>query len=533
MSEFLRITTPIVNRNQNVNPQGRPQADPSVPFQMLDATKVQSLSQHKEILEQNQTILLKNEQPSIMANMLQDPQAVVHFLRTIYLVQEVVGMLPLMNNPLSEEIEELFNKMILTPEDIVGEMIKQEEGATLFKGELYDNLRNILSEMGKLDASQTMEPQTFWQRLFGLGDDVTFEDIKQLIASLFSKNESNSVLSSLNTDWAKDGTVGNYQAIAKYDISALLKAINSMSSREEILTSVGNNLNYLAKALAPQKILSEKLSHLSEWFKDPDDQFNFSELKRVVLDVLSEVEKSILYNSRLARNVSIVEYNLSRFADSDEALKQTIENMLKYFATEEDAVKFERMVFEQVVRMQESDIHSSKSQVLTTLSRLIEKEIENASLLNLSSDKIEKIVYSMLSSPTNFTPLLHFVIPVEYLDQKSFAEVWIDPDVEDESTKNKSKKGDNMQVLVAFDINDLGRFEAELRVQNNAMSAYIYVPKGLLETFKDLDQPIIQAVLRTKYNFEDVEIRELEKPRSLMDVFQSLPLRRSGVNVKV
>lgn len=533
MAEFLRITTPMINRNQNVNPQGRPQADPSVPFQMLDATKVQSLATHKEILEQNQTILLKNDQPSIMANMLQDPQAVVHFLRTIYLVQEVVGMLPLMNNPLSEEIEELFNKMILTPEDIVGEMVKQEEGATLFKGELFDNLRNLLSEMGKIDASQTLEPQTFWQKLFGLGEDVTLEDLKNLIASLFSKNESNPVLSGLNTDWAKDATIGNYQIIAKYDVSALLKALNSMSSREEILTSIGNNLNYLAKALAPQKILSEKLTHLSEWFKNPDEEFNFTELKRVVLDIMGEVQKSILYNSRLEKNVAIVEYNMSRFADSDEALKQTIENMAKYFETPEEFAKFEKMVYEQVVRMQNTDIHTSQSQVLTTLSKLIEKEIENASVFNLTSDKIEKIVYSMLSSPTNFTPLLHYVIPVEFLDQKSFAEVWIDPDVEDETSKKKGRKGDNMQVLVAFDINDLGRFEAELRIQNNAMSAFIYVPKGLLETFKDIEQPIMQTVLRTKYNFESVEVRELVKPRSLMDVFQSLPLRRSGVNVKV
>lgn len=533
MAEFLRITTPMINRNQNVNPQGKPQADPTVPFQLIDASKVQSLAVQKQMLEQNQTILLKNDQPSIMANMLQDPQAVVHFLRTIYLVQEVVGMLPLMDNPLSEEIEELFKTLMLNPETIVGEMMNQEDMATLFRGELFDNLRNLLAEMGKLDAQQKNDSLTFWQRLFGLGDTKLDEhSLRSLIANAFNHSD-NSVLSGLTNEWEQAGMTGSYEAIAKYDISALLKAMNSISSREEILQSLGNTLAYLSKALAPQTLLSEKLKNLSEWFKDTGEEFNFSEIKRVVLETLEEIEKSILYSPKIEKNVSIVAYNLSRYADSEDALKQSLNSMAKYFANEAEFSKFKIMVYAQLSKMQNTDIHSTQSQVLSTLSKLIEKEVENANLFNLSPEKIEKIIYSMLSSPTNFTPLLHYVIPVEFENQKSFAEVWIDPEAEDESGKKKGKKGDNMQVLVAFDIDVLGRFEAELRVVNDSMSAYIYVPSGYVETFRDMNEAIMQSILQTKYKFETVEVRELEKNRSLMDVFSNLPLRRSGVNVKV
>lgn len=533
MAEFLRITTPMINRNQNVNPQGRPQADPTVPFQLIDASKVQSLAQHKELLSQNQTILLKNDQPSIMANMLQDPQAVVHFLRTIYLVQEVVNMLPLMNNPLSEEIEELFQNLMLHPDDIVGEMMKQENTATLFRGELFDNLRNLLSEMGKLDASSNNEPLTFWQRLFGLSEDTKLDELslRTLLANLFGKNEEQSAYSGLTNEWIV--SKGSYQAMAKYDISTLLKAMNSMQAREEILNSIGNNLSYLGKALAPQTILSEKLLNLAEWFKDPGKDFDFSEVKKIVLQTLAEIEKSILYSPKLEKNISIAEYNLSRYADNEDALRQSIDNMAKYFLNEEEFAKFEQMVYSQLAKLQNTNIASTQSQVLTTLSKLIETEVENAHLLNLGADKIEKIIYSMLSSPTNYTPLLHYVIPVEYQNQHSFAEVWIDPNAQEEGKSKKGKKGDTMQVLVAFDIEQLGRFEAELKVYNNSMSAYIFVPKGLLETFKDMNDAIIQGIAKTKYSFENVEIRELDKPRSLMDVFHNLPLRRSGVNVKV
>lgn len=526
MAEFLRITTPMINRNQNVNPQGRPQADPTVPFQMLDASKVQSLSQHKEMLSQNQTIILQNDQPSIMANMLQDPQAVVHFLRTIYLVQEVVNMLPLMNNPLSQEIEELFQNLMLHPKDIANEMMNQEETSTLFRGELFDNLRNLLSEMAKLDSAGKSDSLTFWQKLFGLGEEADESTLRSLLSNLFGKN-GEALPNGLTNEWVN--LKGSYEALAKYDISALLKAMNALQAREEILNSVGNNLAYLSKDLAPQKLLSEKLLSLSQWFKDPGEDFDFAEVKRIVLQTLEEIENSILNSPKIEKNVAMVEYNLSRYADSENALKQSLGNMVKYFLNEEEFAKFEDMVYAQLSKMQESD---SSSKVLTTLAKLIQKEVDNAHVFNLSSEKIEKIIYSMLSSPTNYTPLLHYVVPVEYEKQRSFAEVWIDPDAEEEKSGKRGKKGDMMQVLVAF-VNQLGRFEAELKVYNDTMSAFIYVPKGLLETFKDMSEPIMKSIVNTKYSFESVEILELERPRSLMEVFQNLPLRRSGVNVKV
>ena len=37
----------------------------------------------------------------------------------------------------------------------------------------------------------------------------------------------------------------------------------------------------------------------------------------------------------------------------------------------------------------------------------------------------------------------------------------------------------------------------------------------------------------TGYRFGEVKVERLERPRSLMDVFKSLPYKRTGVDVKV
>ena len=120
------------------------------------------------------------------------------------------------------------------------------------------------------------------------------------------------------------------------------------------------------------------------------------------------------------------------------------------------------------------------------------------------------------------------------MGMRAFAEAWIDPICEDdENTSSKKKNGDRMQVLVAFDIDTMGRFETELFVNQNKMSAFIYVPSDYYEVFKDMTKDVAKAIANTKFNFEKVEVLPLAAPRSLMEVFKTLPIRRTGINVTV
>ncbi|MBR3839560.1 MAG: hypothetical protein IKM20_00305 [Erysipelotrichales bacterium] len=536
MAEFLRVTQPIVNRAMNVTAQGKPLQNPTVPFQIIDTSKVQSMSTGKQMSEQNQTLILDADQPSILSQMLQDPSATVHFLRTIYLLQEVIGMMPMIDSPVSKEIEELFNNLLLHPDDIVGEMIKQEQSSTLFKGELFDNLRNMIDEMVKFDVHNLKEALNegknsgFLSNLFTSNEQVTNKTAENLMHNMQSGELPPEVTYAI-----KEMGATNYEGQIKNDIARLLKNMNGVASRRDILTSIGNNLTYLSTALAPHKALAEQLRNLAEWFKYPNEEFNFTKLKQLVAECTTQAEKSVLYNEKVAKNISILQYNFSRFMETTEGLEKATENMFKYLLDEKDMIEFRDMVYKEVIAMSNKEGKESTSKVMTTLCKLIEKQVENSTLTNLNSEKIEKIVYSLLSSPTNFTPLLHYVIPVEYMNMRAFAEVWVDPlcEGDEDENGNKGSKSDLTQVLVAFDIDRLGRFETEIMINKNKMSAYVYVPNDYYEVFKDMSYDVIQAIAKTSYTFDKVEVRPLAAPRSLMEVFKTLPIRRTGINVTV
>ena len=150
----------------------------------------------------------------------------------------------------------------------------------------------------------------------------------------------------------------------------------------------------------------------------------------------------------------------------------------------------------------------------------------------LSSEKIDKIVSSLLSSPCNYTPLLHFIVPVQDMDMKSFAEIWIDPNDEGE-TKRGGDSAENIHMLIVFDVDGIGRFEAELFVRQQDISLTLLCPPMYVSALSGIATNIARSANGTGFRFKDIQIDRLERPRSLMDVFKALPRKRTGINMRV
>lgn len=54
----------------------------------------------------------------------------------------------------------------------------------------------------------------------------------------------------------------------------------------------------------------------------------------------------------------------------------------------------------------------------------------------MKGESVESVIHSLLSSPSNFTPLLHFIAPIDDGQSKAFGEMWINPD-EDNGASSK------------------------------------------------------------------------------------------------
>lgn len=478
MADIPRIETPLIDRTP-MNPSVRPTAETMVPFNLSDVTHVMQPHDASEILQQNTGYLPGEEAPKILADLLRDPAVTVSMIRNIYLLQEVINLLPANNQPITNELEQLFARLMLSPEDLVAEMQRQEQSTTLFKGELFDMLRNLLAQS---EATSRPELAT------GVG--------------------------------------------------VLLKALNAAMSRSDTLHSVANNLQFLADSLGGKGQLAEKILQIIPQLREPAASEGFPFLKDQVLSILQEVESSVLYSPQMEKVLPLVVYNLSRFNDNPDFLPEALKFLLSMVdgdaartqLSEKLEVYLARFLSPdgaQMAREAEDD-----SRVMETLAKIIGRETSSDELKLMSGDKLEKIVHSLLSSPSNFTPLLHFILPVEYMDLRAFAEIWIDPNAEEDPSR-KGGSADTNHMLMVFDVEGVGRFETELFVQDKRIAMNLLCPPAYLEFFKNIGPAIRGALVNSQYRFEAINIDRLDRTHSLMDVFTDLPKRRMGIDVKV
>lgn len=475
MPEFLRVTTPIVNKNQAITQ--KPGIDPTGAFSIQNTTKVVQTHNQSELLKQNNG-LPENEAPTLLLDLLKDPTVTVSYLKNIFMLEELFKLLPANNQTVSKEIESIFEALLVKPENLVQEMINQEKASTAFKGELFDFLRGISERERERPEVQ--------------------------------------------------------QSIAR-----LLRSINSLGNQKDILESIGNNLGFLREKLGASSALSEKLDRLISGFRGESAADSFQTLKSETISLIKEIEDSILYSSKLGKTLSILTYNLSRFnAGTDFAAEAAYR--FRQLLSPEDKKVFNEL-FEKYVRaLQSADglnfinadgVKPQENDVMTLLIKLISQQSGSEELSVADSAKLEKMLHSLLSSPCNFTPLLHFILPLQQDDTRAFAELWLNPECDERDLPAGVDKG--LHLLMVIDIDGVGRFETEFYVYNSTIDFSLFCPKGCEEGFEGVLRALPRMLYGTGYHLGSSNVSILNSSRSLMDVFKSLPYRRVGVDVKI
>lgn len=518
MADLLRITTPLVDRvpTQGTQSGARSVVDPAVPFDLSDVTRVIQTNNAAEIMQQNTGLMAgEAETPKILIDLLQDPAVTSSMIRSISVLEEIISLLPANNASLTREIEQLFSSLLLSPDQIVAELQKQEHSTTLFRGDLFDQLRMILAQSQNKPEVAT-----------GIG--------------------------------------------------VFLKALNASLSRNDVLESVSNNLAFLASNLRSSPTLSEKLNGLIAALRAPNAGESFPQLKAQVMEMMRTVQSSVLYTPEMEKTMPLIIYNLSRYNDNQDFLPDAL-NLLLYTMNNEgqknllvdNLQRFIEKLFPESTALETAQSQSltpqeatvlrqnlikdlfllngpgvsvaahvaraveEESQVMESLAKIIGKQARSEDISLLSGDKVEKIIHSLLSSPSNFTPLLHFIVPVEHNNLRAFAEIWVDPNADSDSPAKKKGGEDATHMLMVFDVEGIGRFESELYVQDKRLALNLLCPPPYLEFFKDVGPALRKAIAKTGYSFEAIHIDRMERTHSLMEVFTNLPHKRTGIDVTI
>lgn len=477
MPDILKVTTPLIHKNQPVPPKSN--VDPTNPFQLQDTARVIQPHNQSEILKQNTSLLEGGDAPTLLLNLLKDPAVAVSYLKNIFLLEEIFKLLPANNKTVTQEIEQYFHRLLMQSDDILPEMLRQENASTLFKGELFDFLRQTSDE----HASNP--------------------DLQLAIANL-------------------------------------LKAVNNQLCKKDILDAVANSLDYLRDSLASSKSLSAQLESLSVRFREPGAENAFQQLKAETLGLFQQIEDSLLFSPKLAKVLSITVYNLSRFNDSQTFLSESafrLRQLLTGPQRQQFAPLFERFQSELRAGLWTErprggdDAQTGGSRVMDALIGLVARQSGDQNLNTADAAKIDNILHSLLSSPCNFTPLLHFIVPALHENMRAFAEIWINPESDEKDMPEGAGKG--IHFLLVVDVESIGRFEAELFVHGQIIDFSLFCPEDCTERYEEMMRGLPGLLAGMSFRLGQTRLEPLKRSRSLMDVFKSLPYKRVGVDVKI
>lgn len=453
MADILKVSPPQVKTTHTIS-RNIPQ--PQTPFQITDTVKVNNLTTSKEMMKQNQTIL-SGGGASVLQSLLKDPLGSIRYIQSIYLLQEVMSLLPLPDEMLNEELMRLFSSMLLQPDELSNEMMLQEKYSSLFQGELFDYLRNLVLTSN--------------------------EDVKD-------------------------------------QVHQLLKGLVAHLSKDQIKESLLFQMQEILDEFAGSKFEPD-IQQLMERMKVSDQ---LHQLQEALKELFVSLESSIRYSAKTQSIRSMMQYNLSRLESTG-----SMDVWLAGFS-EMEGVDVETLtqLIHQFLAQREGA--SSESKVMDTLIHLLKTQIDHATAIGLSKEKIQSIIYSMLASPSHFIPLLHMILPLQFGDMKAYGELWVQSD---EGSSDVAEKKRRLHVLLSMEVDKLGHMELELKGSKEGIHVILYVPQPLVPLIKKFEDKVAMIFYDSSYRLQTIRTQEIREPRTLFEVFDQLPAHHMGVNLYV
>lgn len=536
MADLLKVMTPVINKNQPVQPN-MPTDAPGI-LNIQNTEKVIQTHNQTNLSQEHNNGLENSSAPAMLLSLLKDPAVAASYLKNISFLEEIFKLLPANNRSMTAEIEQLFGGMMMNEQEIAPEMMRQGETATLLRGELFDFLRQI-NEKAAPRSDLQAAIANFLRAANGLlcRQDIqgaVYNNLLYLKKSLHSSKDLSAKLDRLLAQLAEETPQAGQQSASA--LNEAMQQAKQMASGQAAQMAGGAQTAHTDEELSALKQALEKPVETSEGKQTMKNVEDFPALKREILSFLSDVESSILYNSKMDKVLSILKYNLSRYTASEDYFHESAFFLRQHLSGPQRRM-FSGLIDGFLAGLREGRFHpelkDGTSRVMDTLTKLLGIQAASERLSAGDEAKVEQILHSLLSSPCNFTPLLHFIIPVDHLGSRAFAEIWVNPDSDEKDMPKGAGKG--VHFLLVIDSEGVGRFEADVYVhdKDRVVDFQLFCPPGLESTFSQMSKPLAQMFTAMDYRAGSMRFDALERPRSLMEAFKSLPYKRMGLDVKV
>ncbi len=167
---------------------------------------------------------------------------------------------------------------------------------------------------------------------------------------------------------------------------------------------------------------------------------------------------------------------------------------------------------------------------IRALTDFVAKNINHPALKSIDSFNASNLLQSMINAPGVFTPLAHYILPIQVEDTRAFGELWVDNDDDSGVTGAGGQK--HYHLFLTFDVDTFGRFEVDVYANENTASVSLLHPVSFGKNIENLIGKINRIAAGAGYSISNFETGILKAPHNLSQVFPKLNERRAGLNVQ-
>lgn len=654
MSDMLRVTTPVAPKDYNSYNQG---AKPQAPEQVFELGNVDYINKTNTRDEQFGEQNLKDGSgaglPKMQTEIMKDPALSAVLLKGLVSGSAISALQESGNAELLNKVTEFASEILLLPDNVTEDLVRQQDEATIFSGGLWGELKGMLDGMKDSSLSEEMNlvimdflkataaaesrESVLMSISAGLrylaGETAQSREVVNLLlqtadrltAENFSevKGDVQALVNYLEQSLLLNDKTQNLLSLITYNLSRFSGSSTAVSDSFQAVLSMAPNAEtadklsmlfaeFIVDSKLPQDVKLDAMSNftmITSAATTPTDEEIAAQANAAVRSgeadtaeaaedgVPADAEKAaekaaetasgratsaaitlaskrsmILLTERVANAVNSGVKNvppeklsdiMSKIdvSDGTKALRDIfepllpnnakggMETILKAFENDKDLNQLIDRLSVIINKVEDMDSKITLAQGInlvlsdmaqaaginykppTTMENMLDflaKNINDPSLKSLSAMNRPEMIQGLLSAPGVFTPLLHFLVPMNMDGLRAFGELWADPDA------GGTKAGeDGNHLFLCFDIENVGYFELEVYTYGKSINVSLMCPEGTEKVYQPLKSKIPAIAEACGYSADKMLIEPLKRRRDLTNVFPKLRGRRSGLNVSV
>ena len=378
----------------------------------------------------------------------------------------------------------------------------------------------VIHNLSRYNTNKYMLKESFANLLAYIPSDEMRKELSTAFNNLLQK-----MFSPKQIEEMSDNSYTSNNTLNRTENQELLSNFDNKDENSSLSLFIKSHLsdeNYLSELDLSQ----DKLEYISSRFFD-GQQSGLQTLKDILMSMLSGTESRQM--------IPVIHREFQGLRDMTQVVDylNDILRDMPDIPERETVFEFFTNIVNEMVQRKELPPTSNTPSAPSTLDKLtdfIGKNINHEAIRSLDNFNASNLLQSLLNAPGVFTPLAHYVLPLQFENTKAFGELWVD---NDENNPNNTPVGQkNYHLFLTFDIESVGRFEVDMYALGENLNLSFLYPECFQYRVKKLTERIETVVRSIGYKPAKLETAVLKKPHVLTDVFPKIIDRRKGLDVQ-